>query len=101
MTQHYLMDQKYGNTQQLASHKTLSSQFFLKSTDRNKAATIASYRVSQIIAKKKKPYEDCEMIKEAFLEAADVLFDNFKNKSDIISAIKSTQLSANTVTRRI
>uniref|UniRef100_A0A6P7FK02 General transcription factor II-I repeat domain-containing protein 2-like isoform X1 n=1 Tax=Diabrotica virgifera virgifera TaxID=50390 RepID=A0A6P7FK02_DIAVI len=74
---------------------------FLRTVDKNKAATEASYRVSQIIAQKKKPYEDGEMIKQAFLEAADSLFANFRNKDEIVSAIKSMQLSANTVMRRV
>uniref|UniRef100_A0A6P7GEG1 Zinc finger BED domain-containing protein 5-like n=1 Tax=Diabrotica virgifera virgifera TaxID=50390 RepID=A0A6P7GEG1_DIAVI len=69
--------------------------------DKNKAATEASYRVSQIIAQKKKPYEDGEMIKQAFLEAADSLFANFRNKDEIVSAIKSMQVSANTAMRRV
>ncbi|KAK9685861.1 hypothetical protein QE152_g37611 [Popillia japonica] len=50
---------------------------------------------------KKKPYEDGEMVKQAFLGTADSLFANFKNKEGIVSAIKSTQLSANTVMRRV
>ena len=74
---------------------------FLKTIDKNKAATEASYRVSQIITQKKKPYEDGEIIKQAFLEAADSLFANFRNKDEIVSAIKSMQLSANTVMRRV
>ncbi|XP_050508156.1 general transcription factor II-I repeat domain-containing protein 2-like [Diabrotica virgifera virgifera] len=41
------------------------------------------------------------MIKHAFLEAADSLFANFRNKDEIVSAIKSIQLSANTVMRRV
>lgn len=36
---------------------------FFKTLDKSKAATEASYRVSQIIAQKKKPYEDGAMIK--------------------------------------
>jgi len=40
------------------------------------------------------------MVKEAFIEAADSLFENFKNKNEIMSAIKDLQLSRSTVTRR-
>ncbi|MBN3277258.1 GT2D2 protein, partial [Polyodon spathula] len=39
------------------------------------------------------------MIKEAFLEAAESLFDDFKNKLEIISDITDVQLSRNTVMR--
>lgn len=35
------------------------------------------------------------------MEAADTLFDNFKNKAEIMSAIKSVQLSANTMMQRV
>jgi hypothetical protein len=41
-----------------------------------------------VLAKRKKPFTDGEMLKEAFLEAGDLLFSSFKNKSEIISAIK-------------
>lgn len=39
------------------------------------------------------------MLKEAFLEAADSLFRDFKNKAEILSSIKAMQLSRITVTR--
>ena len=39
-------------------------------------------------------------MKEAFLDAVDSLFDNFKNKTEIMKAIKEVQLSHNTTTRR-
>ena len=39
-------------------------------------------------------------MKEAFLDAADSLFDDFKNKTEIMKAIKEVQLSHNTTTRR-
>ena len=40
------------------------------------------------------------MVKEAFVEAADSLFRDFKNKAEILSSIKALQLSRHTVTRR-
>ena len=40
------------------------------------------------------------MIKEAFIEAADSLFEDFKNKTEIMAAINDSQLSKNMVTRR-
>ena len=40
------------------------------------------------------------MIKEAFVEAADSLFWDFKNKLEILSSIKVLQLSRSTVTQR-
>ncbi|GFR24114.1 uncharacterized protein TNCT_369451, partial [Trichonephila clavata] len=44
---------------------------------------------------------DGELVKEAMLEATDSLFEEFKNKKEIVSAINTLQLSARTVTRRI
>jgi hypothetical protein len=86
---------------QLKSQLNAQQSTFFKTLDKNKAATEASFRVSKVIAQNRKPYEDGEFIKTAFLEAADTLFDNFKNKAEIMSAIKSVQLSANTVMRRV
>lgn len=53
------------------------------------------------MAKHKKPFEDGEVLKEAFLEGANSLFGDFKNKTEIMSAIKELQLSRRTVTRRV
>ena len=53
-----------------------------------------------MLAKHKKAFQDGEIIREAFLEAADSLFENTKNKSEIVSSIKDLQLSRNTVMRR-
>ncbi|XP_008185363.1 SCAN domain-containing protein 3-like [Acyrthosiphon pisum] len=63
--------------------------------------TIASFKVAYLLAKKRKPFSDGELIKEAFKEASDSLFTDFKNKSEILGAISSIQLSSNTVMRRI
>ena len=50
--------------------------------------------------KHKKCFQDGEMMKAAFAEAADSLFWDFKNKPEILSSIKALQLSRSTVTRR-
>ena len=59
----------------------------------------ASLRVSHSIIKHKSS-PDGEMIKEAFVEAADSLFQDFKNKLEILPSIKALQLSRSAVTRR-
>ena len=66
-----------------------------------KKATIASFKISHMLTKKKKPFIDSELFKELFLPGADCLFDGFSNKREIVSAIQDLQLSNNTVTRRI
>ena len=73
---------------------------FTKTTSKAKAATDASFRVSHMLIKNKKSFQDGQVVKDAFLVAADSLFRDFKNKSEIITAVKSLQLSRNTVTRR-
>lgn len=40
-----------------------------------------------------------EMVKETFAEAADSLFRDFKNKSEILSLIEALQVLRRTVTR--
>lgn len=74
---------------------------FTRPLEKSKAATTASYKICHMLAKHNKPFKDGIMIKECFIEAADSLFGNFKNKTEIISAIKDLQLSRQTVTRRI
>lgn len=82
--------------------KELKSQlsFFSQLTSKAKAATEASFRVSHLIVKNKKSFQDGEMVKEAFVEAADSLFRDFKNKPEILPSIKALQPSRSTVTRR-
>ncbi|GFV97985.1 dimer_Tnp_hAT domain-containing protein [Trichonephila clavipes] len=67
----------------------------------SKAATVASNKVAHLLAKKKKPFIDAEIMKEAMLVAVDSLFDDFKNKTEILGAINMLQLSARTATSRI
>lgn len=87
--------------QDLKSSLKAEQSMFKRPAKQSVAATIASFKISYILAKHKKPFEDGVMVKEAFVEAAEVLFDDFKNKTEILSAIKEVQLSRPTVTRRV
>lgn len=69
--------------------------------ENSKKATIASFKISHMLAKKKKSFIDGELFKKIFWTGADCLFDGFSNKREIVSAIQDLQLSNNTVTRRI
>lgn len=86
--------------------KELKSQLFGQQscfsqlTSKERAATEASFRVSHLIVKNKKSFQNGEMVKEAFVEAAGLLFRDFKNKPEILSSIEALQLSRNTVTKR-
>ena len=48
----------------------------------------ASFEVSKVIAQHGKPLSDGDYIKEAWLECAPFLFDNFSEKEKIIYHIK-------------
>ncbi|XP_075213715.1 uncharacterized protein LOC142319926 [Lycorma delicatula] len=49
----------------------------------------------------KKPFEDGNIIKESMLAASEILFQELKNKNEIMLAIQEVQLPRNSVTRRI
>ena len=85
---------------ELKSQLLGQQSFFTQATSKAKAATEASFRVSHIIVKNKKSFQDGEMVKEAFVEAAESLFRDFKNIAEILSTIKALQLSRSTVTLR-
>lgn len=65
------------------------------------AVTKASYEICYILGKHMKPFTDAEIVKECFVSAADILFDKFSNKKQILADIKKIQLSDSTCTRRI
>ncbi|KAI2655782.1 General transcription factor II-I repeat domain-containing protein 2 [Labeo rohita] len=56
--------------------------------------------MSHVLAKHKKSLKDGKVVKEPFVEAADALFGDFKNESDITAAIKDVQLSRGTYTQQ-
>ena len=61
----------------------------------------ASFEVSKVIAQHGKPLSDGDYIKEAWLECAPFLFDNFSEKEKIIQRIKDLSLSRKTVKDKI
>jgi len=54
------------------------------------------YRLSHVLAKHEQPFEDGSIVKEAFLEAANSLFEHFKNRAQIVKAIKEVEISRTT-----
>lgn len=85
---------------ELKSQLLGQQSLFTRPTAKAKAATEASFRVSRTIVWHKKSFQDGVMVKEPFIEAADSLFKDFTNKTEIMSAVKAVQLTRNTVTRR-
>ncbi|KAL7376443.1 hypothetical protein ABVT39_008228 [Epinephelus coioides] len=59
---------------ELKSQLSGQQSFFSQLISKARAATEASFRVSHFIVKNKKSFQDGEMVKEAFVEAADSLF---------------------------
>ena len=53
--------------------------FFTQQISKAKAANEASFWVSHVIVKNKKSFRDGEMVKEAFIEAPNSMFRDFKN----------------------
>ncbi|KAK0142715.1 General transcription factor II-I repeat domain-containing protein 2A [Merluccius polli] len=77
---------------------------FTKPAKKTNSATEASFKVAHILTKRKKPFTDGGIIKEAMAPmtaVAETLFRNHKNKTDILSAIADVQLGANTMARRV
>ena len=58
--------------------------------------TFVFYRLSHVLAKHEQPFEDGSIVKEAFLEAANSIFEHFKNRAQIVKAIKEVELSRTT-----
>lgn len=85
---------------ELKSQLSGQQSLFTQHSSKAKAATEASFRVSRVIVKNMKSFQEGEIMKEAFVEAAESLFGDFKNKAEIMSSIKALQLSRHTVTRR-
>ena len=79
--------------------KKMRSSNLMKFIVGSSNVTAASYIVSNEIAKHVKPFSEGQFIKQAWLECAPVLFENFKEK--IIQRIKEIPLSRNTVKARI
>ncbi|KAL3286507.1 hypothetical protein HHI36_001012 [Cryptolaemus montrouzieri] len=78
-----------------------NTRYLYKEKPNNQKLLRSSFKISHILAKHKKPFEDGSVVKEAFIEEVEILFGDFKNKTEIISAIRELQLSRPTVTRRI
>lgn len=87
--------------EELKSGLKTQQSFFTKHAAQNKAAIEASFRVSHLLAKHKKPFTDGDLFKEAMAITAETVFNDFKNKNGITTAIHNIPLGPATVTRRV
>jgi phosphopantetheinyl transferase (holo-ACP synthase) len=79
----------------LKSDLQRQQNIFTVSTKSNEAAIHASFAISQITAKKSKPFTDGEYVKECIMKAADMLCPEKQH------LFKTISLSANTVANRV
>ncbi|XP_061480010.1 general transcription factor II-I repeat domain-containing protein 2-like [Rhineura floridana] len=73
----------------------------IKPVLQSRSATITSFKIANELVKRKKSFEDGEMVKEILLIAGESLFEGFSYKSEIIAAMKMLDLSRETLARRI
>ena len=59
--------------------------------------TIVSYCVCHVLSKHNEPFEESDILKEAFIEAANGLFENFISKTWIVKVIKCKSPNASTM----
>lgn len=78
-----------------------ANRFSLKPAAQNKAATEASFRVSHHTAQHKKAFTDGNSFKEAMAITTETVFNDFKNKDDIKTALRGVPLGPATVTSRV
>jgi hypothetical protein len=80
--------------EELQKSQEKSSSVFNYWVQSSNTVNIASFIVSQEIAKRGKPYTDGEYIKSCFINASEELFRDFENKAEILKKIKELPLSA-------
>ncbi|GFX05939.1 protein ZBED8 [Trichonephila clavipes] len=83
--------------EELQKSQELSTSVFNNWMQSSSSINIASFVFSQDIAKRGKPYTDGEYIKNCFINASEELFQDFKNKADILKRIKELLLSTETI----
>lgn len=83
-TKYPVGDARKKAVEELQKHQEKSSSVFNNWMQSSSNVNIASFVVSQEIAKRGKPYTDGEYIKNCFINASEELFRDFKNKADIL-----------------
>lgn len=91
LTNHKQFNSEFPVSSELRKHKvknlksklTLQQCVFKKPVQQSSNVTIASYKICHVLAKRKKPFSDGEVVKEAMINAAESLFDGHKDKSSL------------------
>ncbi|MEE6500898.1 hypothetical protein FKM82_003978 [Ascaphus truei] len=69
----------------------------------NELVLLASYKAACILARKKKPFSDAEMVKDILVAVMETLLENYESKvkNDILQKVQNLQYSRRTVVRRV
>lgn len=86
---------------QALKNKNMQSAAIKRFVSNQSNVTASSFIISNVIAKRGKPFNDGDYVKEALLKCAPILFEDFDNKEKIIQRIKDLSLTRNTVKDRI
>ena len=107
-SKHKMYNEKYPLNTDVRSAKLMSLKSARKSqkqfmtsfkTDQAANGTVASFKISWMVARAKKPYSDVELIKKCCEVLVEELADNSDQK--MLNKIKAVPLSADTAARRI
>ncbi|KAG8235195.1 hypothetical protein J437_LFUL014159 [Ladona fulva] len=99
-TKYPVGDARKKAVEELQKSQETSTSVFKNWMQSSSNINMASFVVSQEIAKRGKPYKDGEYIKSCFISASEELFRDFKNKANILQKIKELPLSAKTIKDR-
>lgn len=91
----YRGDEREKTALQLRKGLTLQQNLFQKGKKESEAAVLASYAVSEMIAKAGKPFTDGEFLKDCILKVSEIMCPEKR------SLFSNISLSANTVVERI
>jgi len=86
---------------QLKSSLTGQQNLLKSAMNETKLTTLASFKISWLLAQHKKPFSDSEIVKSCILESMKILLEGSKEKEAILSRISKLQLSRFTVSRRV
>ncbi|KAJ1209190.1 hypothetical protein NDU88_004568 [Pleurodeles waltl] len=102
-TENFTLHSQLHSAKVASLKQTLLSQqtLFLCQMKESEAVTEASFKICYLLAKHKQPFTEAELVKKCFLSAAEILFENYSNKSSILKEIGALQLSDSTCARRI
>ena len=107
-TVHANFESKYPSKSKIRKEKLLSlkksvsleQKTLFNAVTKNELTTKASYLVTEILAKKMKPFTDAEIVEDCIVAVCNTLFSNLPNSKQIMSEVTKLQLSDSTCVRR-